>query len=188
MPDILKREVVYKGYRTIELVTVRLADGSLLEREVQTHGHAVAILPYDPERRMALVIRQFRMAVKVASGLDSLLEAAAGMIDRGESADAAARREAMEETGLQLRTLDLVATAWPSCGVSTETMALYLAEYSAADRIAPGGGLATEQEDITVVETPLADLVDLGADGEVVDLKLLALVQTLRLRRPDLFV
>jgi len=188
MPDIVKRAVVYKGYRTVELVTVRLADGSLLEREVQTHGHAVAVLPYDPERKVALLIRQYRMAVKVASGLDSLMEAPAGMIDGGDSADDTVRREAMEEAGVRLGALERVATAWPSSGVSTETMALYLAEYSAADRVAPGGGLAVEQEDITVLETPLADLVQLGAGGEIVDLKLLALVQALRLRRPDLFV
>jgi hypothetical protein len=38
-----------------------------------------------------------------------------------------------------------------------------------------------------VLETRLADLADLGKDGAVVDMKLLVLIQALKLKRPDLF-
>ena len=187
MVEVLTREPVYRGYSTIEMVTVRLDDGGELQREVESHGRVVAVLPYDPERKTAMLVRQFRAAVKVTTGADELLEPPAGMIDGGDSLEDSVRREALEEVGLKLGALDLVATAWPSPGVSTETMALYLAPYGAKDRIAPGGGLEAEQENITVVETPLAELVNLGADGAIVDLKLLVLLQALRLRRSDLF-
>jgi nudix-type nucleoside diphosphatase (YffH/AdpP family) len=187
MAQILKREPVYKGYSTIERVTARLDNGVEITREVESHGRAVAVLPYDPERRTALLVRQFRAPVMAASGAPSLLEAPAGMIDGDDTAEASVRREALEEVGLKLGDIERVAVAWPSSGVSTETMTLYLAQYAAADRIAPGGGLDSEQEHITVVETPLADLARLGQGDEAVDMKLMLLTQALRLKRPDLF-
>ena len=187
MVDILRREVAYKGYTTVERVTVRLDDGADMTREVTSHGRAVGVLPYDPARKVALLVRQFRAPVKLSSGADTSLEACAGMIDGDESVEDTVRREALEELGVQLGALSFVVTAWPSCGVSTETMALYLAEYSVSDRIASGGGLAAEQENITVEELPLSALVVLGADGEYMDMKLVLLAQALRLRRPDLF-
>jgi hypothetical protein len=72
-------------------------------------------------------------------------------------------------------------------GISTERMDLFLGSYTAADRVSAGGGLATEHEEIEVIELPLADLVALVEAGEDMDMKVLALVQTLRLRRPELF-
>ena len=76
---------------------------------------------------------------------------------------------------------------WSTPGISTERMVLFLAEYRAADREGAGGGLAEEHENITVLEPTLAELdADLHA-GRIGDLKLLVLVQALKLRRPDLF-
>ncbi len=188
MVEIVKREQAYKGYSTIERVTVRLPDGSELKREVEHHGFAVSVLPYDPERKVAMLVRQFRSPVKLVTGADDLLEPPAGMIDGTDSVEDSVRREAMEEAGLMLGALEFVGAAWPSPGVSTETMTMYLAQYSAKDRITSGGGLDTEQENITVLETPLADLANLGGGGEVTDMKLLVLVQALKLKRPDLFL
>jgi nudix-type nucleoside diphosphatase (YffH/AdpP family) len=187
MVEIRKRERAYQGYSAIDLVTVRLADGSELRREVEHHGYAVSVLPYDPEHKVAMLVRQFRAPVKLVTGADDLLEPPAGMIDGADSAEETVRREAIEEVGLKLGALEFVAAAWPSPGVSTETMSMYLAEYTAKDRIASGGGLDNEQENITVLETRLADLADLGKDGAVVDMKLLVLIQALKLKRPDLF-
>jgi hypothetical protein len=72
-------------------------------------------------------------------------------------------------------------------GVSTERMALYLAEYRFDDRIGDGGGVAHESEEVRVVEMSLNELAGLMAGEGFVDMKTLALVQALRLRRPDLF-
>jgi hypothetical protein len=66
-------------------------------------------------------------------------------------------------------------------------MDLYLAAYAQADRIGEGGGVADEHEGITVVELPLAELAAMTDAGQIMDMKTLAVVQTLRLRRPDLF-
>jgi hypothetical protein len=67
-------------------------------------------------------------------------------------------------------------------------MTLYLAAYQPSDRIAKGGGLATEHEDISVVEIELGKLAALMESGELVDMKTLAPTQALKLRRPELFV
>jgi hypothetical protein len=66
-------------------------------------------------------------------------------------------------------------------------MDLFLAEYSAADRVTAGGGLADEHEEIEVIEMPLRDLAAMIDGGEGMDMKLMLLVQTLRLRRGELF-
>jgi len=66
-------------------------------------------------------------------------------------------------------------------------MHLYLAPYGPGDRTGGGGGVAGEHENITVTEMELSDLAAFADRGGLSDLKTFALVQTLRLRRPDLF-
>src|ERR1700722_17290731 len=92
-PRILQREITYTGYLTIERLRLRLADGAEAFREVESHGNAAAVLPYDAERRCALVVRLFRAPVLVAAGGFISEEACAGMIGF-EGAPATARREA----------------------------------------------------------------------------------------------
>src|SRR3974390_259698 len=108
------------------------------------------------------------------------------MVDDGD-AEATARREALEEAGLQLGPLEALATVWPSPGMMTERVALFLAPYSAADRVGAGGGLKEEHEEIEVIEIPLREIAALADQGTLADMKTFALVQSLRLRRPDLF-
>ena len=195
-PEILDRHTTHFGYLTVERFRVRLADGAEVIREVESHGDAVAVLPYDPTRRNALIVRLFRAPAFDRFGEESLEEACAGMIEtsddetgEGQPADEAGtvRREAMEELGLRLADLEFVGRVWSSPGVSAERVALYLAPYQPSDRVGPGGGLAEEHETITVIERPLVQLAADADAGRVVDLKLLTLVLALRARRPDLF-
>ena len=185
--EIVGRDVAYAGWLTLSIVSIRMADGRIMRREVVEHGKATAVLAYDPERRMAMLVRQLRAPVYLTSGDDVLLEAIAGMLDDGTDAPATARREAMEEAGLRLGELELVANAWPSPGMLTERLSLFLAPYRASDRVGTGGGLAEEHEQIEVVEMPLGELAGLVDRGEVYDMKTLILVQTLRVRKPHLF-
>ena len=104
-----------------------------------------------------------------------------------EDAAAAARREAYEELGVKLAALEFVGRVWSSPGVSTERQSLFLAPYRISDRTGHGGGARGEHEGITVVERPLAGLAAAADRAEIADAKLLSLVQTLRLRHPELF-
>ena len=179
-------ETAYDGYLTIYVATLAGDDGEVVHREIEDHGRAVAVLPYDPERRLAILVRLPRAPVIWAGGPSELLEALAGMLEDEPAADCA-RREAMEEAGLKLGELEPAGSAWSSPGVSSERIDLFLAPYRSADRVAAGGGVAGEQENITVVETPLADLWAQLEAGEIQDMKTLTLVYALRARRPELF-
>jgi nudix-type nucleoside diphosphatase (YffH/AdpP family) len=185
-PKIVDREMLYAGYLTVERLHVRLADGAVVSREVERHGNAAVVLPYDVARRTALVVRLFRPPVFDAVGGEALEEACAGMIE-AEDAETAVRREAHEELGVVLGVLEFVARIWSSPGVSTERQSLFLAAYDSADRIGAGGGVASEHEGITVVERPLGELAADVDHGRITDGKLLTLVLALRLRQPALF-
>ena len=184
--ELRKLETLYQGYSTLMMATLTASDGTTFRREIEHHGHAVAVLPYDAERRTALLVSLPRAPVIWSDGPPELLEAIAGMID-GEDAEACARREALEEAGVRLGELERVAAAYVSPGVSTERMQLYLAPYGRRDRVAAGGGLADEHEHITAMEVPLAQLWKWVEDQRIEDMKTLALTLMLRIRRPDLF-
>ena len=185
-PKILARETVYSGYLTVERLHVRLADGAEVWLEVEEHGEAVVVLPYDPDRRCALLARLFRVAVFDTTGQEVLEEACAGMIG-DEDAETAARREAYEELGVDLKSLEFIGCFWSSPGVSTERHSMFLAPYGAADRKGEGGGAAGEHEGITVVERTLAELAVDADEGRIADGKLVTLILALRRKRPDLF-
>lgn len=168
---------------------LRRRDGATAEavREVSEHGDAVAVLPVDPARRTALLVRQFRLPVWLARGDGVLLEACAGLVDPGEEPAACARREALEETGYAIAALEPAGAVFSSPGTSHEAIHLFLAEYAAGARHHDGGGLAHEGEDIEVIELPLDELAALAAAGAIADAKTLCLVGLLRARRPALF-
>jgi nudix-type nucleoside diphosphatase (YffH/AdpP family) len=184
--EIVGIDIKHQGWARFLAVRVRLPDGTLVNREIEDHGRAAAVLAFDPERRTAILVRQFRAPVFYAARQDQLLEVIAGIQDETDAA-ATARREAMEEAGLRLGSLQLVATVWTMPGISTERMTLYLATYGPADRIGQGGGLAADHENTMVEEIALARLAALMRAGEITDMKTLALVQALMLRQPDLF-
>lgn len=185
--QITNLDTVFTGRRSKLLVLdVGLPDGQTMRREIEDHGPAVAVLPYDRERRTAILVRQFRAPVFLASGEDALVEAIAGVLESHDPA-ACGRREASEEAGLDLKTLEHVGSVWTMPGVSTERMHLYLATYSEADRVGKGGGLADEHENTDVVEIALGELASAVDAGRLDDMKTALLVQTLRLRKPDLF-
>jgi nudix-type nucleoside diphosphatase (YffH/AdpP family) len=186
MAEILATKILHRGWANFSLVSIRLTHGQLIERAVEDHGRAVAVLPYDPVRRVAMLVEQLRAAMLVSAGISHSREAPAGILE-GPDPEDCARREALEECGLALRDLEHISRCWTMPGVSTEEMDMFLASYDAADRIGPGGGLDDENEHITVVEVPLKELAAAADAGTLSDLKTFVLVQTLRLRKPQLF-
>ena len=184
--ELRKVETVYQGYSTVMKATLGAPDGTTFVREIEHHGHAAAVLPYDAERRCALLVSQPRAPVIWCGGPPELAEAIAGMLD-GETPEDCARREAMEEAGVRLRGLEPLGATYPCPGVSSERVHLFLGPYAARDRVGDGGGVEGEQEHITVMEVPLTELWGWVEARRIEDMKTLALVQALRIRRPDLF-
>jgi nudix-type nucleoside diphosphatase (YffH/AdpP family) len=184
---IVDRKLIYQGWGRYFLLTVDLDDGAVVERQLDDHGAYSCVLPYDPDRRTALLARLGRAGPLYLGQEPHLIEAAAGMIDPGETPDACVRREAMEELGVRLEVLEPVGRVFTSPSSSSEEGHLYLAPYVRADRIAAGGGLAGEHEDIEVLELPLAELAQMAEQATVRDIKTLTLILALMRRRPDLF-
>ncbi|MGA0606297.1 NUDIX domain-containing protein [Phenylobacterium sp. VNQ135] len=185
--ELRKLETVYQGYSTLMVATLSTADGGTFRREIEHHGRAAAVLPYDAGRRCVLMVNLPRAPVIWAGGPPELLEAPAGMVDNEDPEDTAIR-EALEEAGVRLSRLEPLGSPFASPGVSSEKIDLFLAEYSAADRVAAGGGVDGENEHITVEEIPLAQLWAWVEQRRIEDLKTLALVLALKVRRPELFL
>lgn len=191
---VLGRETLHAGFCRIERVATERPgrDGAVIRfaYEIESHGHGVGVLVYDPTRRIAVLVRQLRIPAALDGDPAMPLEVAAGLFDpTTETAEAAARREAHEEIGFELGRLVPVARGRAMPGLSSEKLSLFFAEIDLErDRVADGGGLAEEGEEVEVVLLPLADLAALADVGEAFDLKTLTLIQTLRLKRPELFV
>ncbi len=190
---IVSRETVWNGFCRLEKVVFdrRTVTGRLHRHtfEIESHGHASAVLPYDPVARAGVLVRQLRLPQALQGADPMSLEIIAGLLDvDGEGPGAVARREAMEEAGLDLVALQPIGAFRPSPGLVSEKVWLYLAEIDLATaRVAAGGGLDHEGEDLEVVVMPLADLARLVDEGADLDLKTAYAVQVLRAKRPDLF-
>jgi nudix-type nucleoside diphosphatase (YffH/AdpP family) len=187
MARIVNSRLAYDGYAKVTVLTMTDEAGEAHQREVVSFGKSACVLPYDAERMVALVIRLPRAPLLLAGIAEHLIEAPAGMIAPGESAETTIRREAMEEAGLELAALESVGVCWPSPGVLAEQTHLFLAAYTACDRTGAGGGLQEEHEDITIEEIPLRDLWRLFESGTLHDLKTATLLLALHARRPELF-
>lgn len=182
-PRIVASRSAFKGWNTLDVLTVeaRGRDGELtrIDREVIDHGDAGVVLTVDPQRRVAIMVRQWRAPLIVNGDDPFLLEACAGILDPGEDAEEAARREAEEEIGIKIGSMRKVATVVPSAGTLTERMHLFIAEVSDGDRTEKGGGNPSEGENIETVEVPLVELFEMARRGEIADAKTLILVQQL---------
>jgi nudix-type nucleoside diphosphatase (YffH/AdpP family) len=185
--EIVGTKQIYAGWTKLFVARLRLPDGRTIEREIEDHGEGVCVLPYHPRRKTAVLVRQPRAPVLYAAGRQETLEVIAGIIEQDDNPDACAHREVMEEALLKLDSLEQVFTAWTMPGISTELMHFYLAEYSGEARPEIRGGTADENEATIAVEIGLAELARMADAGELPDAKSLVLLQTLRLRRPDLF-
>jgi nudix-type nucleoside diphosphatase (YffH/AdpP family) len=186
MNKIVTVDTIHEGWGKYLIATIRLRNGEEIKREIEDHGRVVSVLPYDPERRCAMLIRQFRPPVLLAAKQKDILEAIAGIVEGNRPSDCA-KREAFEEAGLKLKKLEHIGCVWTSPGVSTERVDMYLAAYGEADRKGAGGGLASEHEEIAILEMQLTELAALADKGKLTDAKAMLLVQTLRVKRPDLF-
>ncbi len=186
LPIVESTETLYKGWLTLLKVNLKLGSDRF-DREIEHHGEGATVLPYDPRRRVALTVRLPRAPLLVRGEIELLIEAPAGLIEEGEDPGECVRREALEEAGVQLGPLEPLGAIWTMPGISTERMHMFLAPYGPADRIAAGGGVPGENENITVTEMPLADLARLADANALPDIRTLVLVQSLRLRHPDLF-
>ncbi len=147
-----------------------------LKREIYHRTPAACILLYDPKRETVVLVRQYRLPAHLVGEPVWMIEVPAGLLD-GDHPEAAIRREAMEETGFRVRDVRFLFKAMTSPGSSTEIIHFFAALIDTSDRIADGGGLAEEHEDIEVMEVRLSQAMAMIESGDVCDAKTIMLLQ-----------
>jgi nudix-type nucleoside diphosphatase (YffH/AdpP family) len=172
--------VLSDAYGTLKNTTLewRRTDGEwhTQQRESYDRGGAATILPYNLARRTVVLVRQFRYPAYSAGYDDLMIEAAAGLLDDA-APEERIRLEAEEEIGYRLHEVREIFEAFMSPGVVTEKIHFFVAAYEPDMRISSGGGLASEGEDIEVLELSIDEALAMVADGRIVDAKTIMLLQ-----------
>jgi ADP-ribose pyrophosphatase len=157
-----------------ELEVERHAGGSrVLHWEVMERGNAVAVLGYDPLRDEVVLANELRPGMLAAGEYPFSDNLVAGGIAPGEDAKAAAVREMMEETGLELREPQIIHPgAYVSSGGTSEKIILVLG-FIDASRAGGVHGNPDESEDILTVVIPAQAFIQQVRAGAITDLKTL---------------
>ena len=150
--EVLEEKVLYRGFFKMLAYRVRhrLFRGGWsqpFERELFWRPRAVGVLPYDPERDRVALIEQFRIGALHRAGGPWLLELVAGLLEENENLEEVARRELLEEAGLEVGRLIPIHDVLLTPGGSNERISLFC---GLADLDGEGGifGLPEENEDI----------------------------------------
>lgn len=156
-----------------------------LKREIYHRTPAACILLYDPKRETVVLVRQFRLPAHLTGFPGWMIEVPAGLLD-GDHPEEAIRREAIEETGFRVRDVRFLFKVFTSPGSVTEIIHFFAALVDTTDRVAAGGGLADEHEDIEVLEVRLSDAMAMIETGEICDAKTVMLLQWAALNKASL--
>lgn len=179
--NIKKTEILSANWAKLSKVTLDYTrdDGQVEEqkREVYDRGNGAAILLYNKIKKTIVLIKQFRLPTYLNQNESGfLIEVCAGVLER-EHPEETIIRETEEETGYHVSDIKKVFQAYMSPGALTEIIHFYVAEYEDDMKKSAGGGLASEHENIEVIELPFETAYDMIASGEIVDAKTIMLLQ-----------
>jgi ADP-ribose pyrophosphatase len=135
--------IVYDG----KLIDVTVERWGAHEREIVEHPGAVAVVAVDAEERVVLV-RQLREPAR-----EKLLELPAGTLDEGEEPLASAKRELVEETGLNGGDWQRGPSFWTTPGFCRELMHVFFVE-----GVQEGKQQLEPDESIELVRIPVVEL------------------------------
>jgi ADP-ribose pyrophosphatase len=139
-------------------------------------GDSAAAIVRRTDDGKLLFTRQYRFPT-ARNGPGWMVEVAAGVVEDGEDPAQTVRRELIEELGYAPAHVELICSFYLSPGGSSERVFLFHAEVSERDHVAAGGGLASEGEDIEIVELTPEELERQLRNGELTDAKTLIAVQ-----------
>ncbi|MDH5473431.1 MAG: NUDIX domain-containing protein [Gammaproteobacteria bacterium] len=165
---LINRQPVFSGFFKVDKCQIQhdlYAGGEIeISRELFHRGDAVAALLYDPVKDKVVMIEQFRVGAIADEQGPWLLEIVAGVIEEGESPRDVARRECLEEAGLEVHAFETIHTFYSSPGGCSEKIFLLcgLVDSDKADGV---HGLPDEGEDIKVSVVDYDEVKNLlGAD------------------------
>lgn len=178
---VLAKHLIYNGFAKLfnyELQFKRF-DGKFsprVERELIQRKRVVAVLAVDIKRESIILVEQFRIGLLEHAANPWLVEIPAGLIDDEESdAKESAKRELLEETGLEAKNLELALEYWVSPGSSDEFVSLFYAEIDST-KVKNFSGNEEEHEDIRVLVKPFSEIFNETKQGLITNaLTLIAL-------------
>ncbi|MDA8427795.1 MAG: NUDIX hydrolase [Geobacteraceae bacterium] len=157
-------KIVFSGLLiNIEQMEVEIGEHGRHAYQVIRHPGGAAVLPVHQDGTVSL-IRQLRPAVGAV-----LLEIPAGRLNPAELPSECAGRELCEETGITAATLIPLGTLYSSPGVFDEIIHLF-----AATGLSQGRAQPEADEEIELLRLPLADVLQMAADGRISDGKTMA--------------
>lgn len=166
--EISGRSVLSEGFRRMVRFVLRhrMHDGgwsNAMTRDIHEGAKVAAVIAWDPGRDRLVLIRQYRAAAHLATGIGSLVEIVAGGVEDGEEPAASARRELEEETGLAATAMIPCLEFLPSPGITTEHAYLFLAGVDSANLPETAG--EDEDEDIQPLVVPVEEALDAARAG-----------------------
>lgn len=173
--DVQSRERLLDGHISLDRFKLRVEgfSGEMskpMKRDLACVGRSTAVLLYDPREHRFVLNEQFRLGAYV-NGVPSpwLLETVAGMVDEGETAEAAARREVAEETGCQAGRMELIGRYLTTPGLFDEFISIFVAE---VDSRQAGGvhGEAAEGEEIRTQVVGVEEALAAADRGEILSI------------------
>lgn len=167
--QIIEKERVFQGYFAINKLTIkhRLFDGNWsnsFQREIFERGNAAAVLLYDPDLQVVVLLEQFRAGALASEKSPWMLEVVAGIIETGETPEGVVIREAEEEAGQKISELIKIGDFFATPGGSSEKLWLYCAKVDASDA-AGIYGLENEDENIRTFTMSLDEVAKGLNDG-----------------------
>lgn len=176
-----KIDTVCKNWHVIKNATFKYKSNKGVwvdqTREAYDRGNGAGILLYNKEHQTVILTEQFRLPTYI-NGNDSglLIEVCAGLLDV-ESPEECIKRETEEETGFRIDKVEKVMEAYMSPGSVTEILYLFIAEYDKSMKISEGGGVASESEEIEVLEMKFEEAMAMVKSGAIRDAKTIMLIQ-----------
>lgn len=151
-------------------------------REVYDRGNGAGILLYNSTKKTVILTRQFRLPTFLnGNKTGMMIEVCAGLLDE-DNPEECIIRETEEETGYRIKKVDKVTQTYMSPGAVTEILYLFTGEYDESMKVSEGGGLASEQENIEVLEYTFEEAYAMIESGEIVDAKTIILLQHAKIK------
>ena len=162
--EVLSSETIFKGrVFSLNRDQVREPGGIEATREIVVHPGSVVVLPVLSDGRI-LMIRQYRHAAG-----QRLWELVAGHREPHETFAEAAPRELREETGYTAERITKLLEFYPSPGLLSEKMVVFLAE-----GLVKGQARPEDDEKISQRAIPLSEAEDWIRAGKIKDAKTVA--------------
>lgn len=167
------RKILYEGFFKLHKINFnhKKHNGSWnnnVSREIFSGAHVSTLLPYDPIKKKILLLKQFRAGVIERTKDPIITEIVAGIIDKGENPEEAAKRECKEETGCEVKKIIDIFSYFPAPGSSQSYYHFFLGEVDSfkGDRIL---GQESENEDILVRSYDVNEVKNLMKQKKIIN-------------------